>query len=114
MTTGSSDIIKITNDPQLPRLAQDDLLTLQDAERAAEELGFFAQIVGPGIDQIQGLGFRFLDFLGELTGIEELETVGEEGAIRNFNDVARAGGHMMITDVQTVDDFMRRQHQMRS
>ena len=94
--------------PLLPLVGSDDVDNLVSIEKAAAELGFFGHLVGPGVDQLQGLFFRFVDYTGELTGIEELEDIAAPRAIQNFAAVREAtAGAPRIVDVDTLEDFRR-------
>lgn len=94
-------------DDLLTNLSQDDIPNLTEAEHGAQELGFFAQVSGPGIDRLQATGFRFFDFLGEVTGAEALEEFGQKGAIREFGNIARTGGQIQVVDIDTIEDFIK-------
>jgi len=98
---------RVISDPRKAQVIHDIIPDLAKAEQITGELGFFAQVAGPGIDKLQALGFRALDFLGEVTGREEIEAIGEKGAIRNFAEVARTSDHIQIIDVQNQEDLKR-------
>ena len=98
---------RFTSDVRNAQITHDVTEELVKSEAAAEELGFWGQVIGPGIDKLQALGFRAADFIGEVTGNEALEAFGQEGAIREFENVARAGGHIQIADVETQEDLVK-------
>jgi hypothetical protein len=93
------------DDSLLSSVAHDDLPNLVKTERIAQELGFFGNLVGPGIDKLQAQFFRFLDFSGEITGFRALEEFGEKRAIAEFKEIAKVSTPMFVGDIKNFDDF---------
>lgn len=94
-------------DPELRSLtSRDDLKSLSRTERAARSISFGASFSN-GVDILQGMGWRFVEVTGELTGLEGVEALGQEAAEQNLAAVGRRGHKLMFVDIQDAGDFFQ-------
>ena len=67
-----------------------------------EEYGAF----DAGIDQAQGLGFRFVQMVGDMWDIKEWEELGREGAEENFK-ISSAYKRQALLETEGMGDFQK-------
>lgn len=93
----------LTTDDLVPILGSDDVPNLVGMERAAKQLTFTASFAN-GVDLLQSLNWRFVEAVGEATGIETLEELGEAGALANLAEITGPGKQEFLK-IETAGDF---------
>jgi hypothetical protein len=94
----------LRNDPDLTMFASDDIPSLARGEQAVKELSFTGAFSG-GVDLLQGLGYRFLEAVGEAGGLEDLEAFAQAQAEREFAEAQAGGVKQHFLDIQDAGDF---------
>ena len=73
---------------------------------APEETYIEQGALGAGVDQAQGLGYRFVQMVGDLFDIKALEKLGREGAEENFA-LSSAYKRQALLETEGMGDFQK-------